>query len=342
MNRLFPFALFLVVLSAATTRTEFVHAHGTPIQVGISDEHAEDSEERLIVSTGLGDPLGYAPLIIHENDDDGESFATTNLMGFGEATIWQLPGFDISGLQENSGLFIEPIARPVAGSDPLESRVLWYWNPETSAVEPADSDIRFQIRKTETLQTTIPAASAIAPPPLQFAAPVAAEMGGHKHLVLYAIDAAAPDGAYGFFARLTSNLYQPSDPFLLVFNLNIFDYERTTEAALAINEAALLPGDFNRDDHVDAADYTVWRNNDLGPEKYLEWKSHFGQSFDSPGGGGQSSSVPEPAAAALLLVSSTLAIAFFRGTTRFSPRLKTATEFRRDRRKTLSIMACKE
>lgn len=303
MNRHLEFVLLLVVLISVALRSNVVLAHGTPIHVEVSNEHAQDSDERLLVSMGLTDPLGFAPLIFREGDDDGEPFATTNLPGFGMATIWQLPGFDINGLHENSGLFIEPIARPVAGSDPTESRVLWYWNPETSSVEPVDPAIRFQIRKTETLQTTISAANGTAPSPLQVAAPVAADMGGHKHLVLYAIDAAAPDGAYGFFARLTSNLYKPSAPFLVVFNLNLFDYERMTEAALAINEAALLPGDFNRDDRVDAADYTVWRNG-LGGQydasDFVEWKNHFGQTSS---GASSVAVVPEPAAIVLLVAS---------------------------------------
>jgi hypothetical protein len=305
MNRHFRYVLMLAVLAVLAVRTKFVHAHGTPIHLEKSDEHVEESDERLIVSLGLSDPLGYAPMIIHENDDDGEPFATTNLKGFGQATIWQLPGYEIFGLEENSGLFLEPIARPAAGTDPLHSRVLWYWNPETALVEPADPSVRLQIRKTETLNTTILASSEMPPPPLEIAAPLAAEMNFHNHLVLYALDVAAPDGAYGFFARLTSNLYEPSQPFLIVLNLNIFDYELMTEAALAINQAALLPGDFNRDDHVDAADYTLWRNDGLGPEKYAEWKTHFGQSSgdQSTAGGGAGTgpvAVPEPVPFALI------------------------------------------
>src|SRR5262245_43106917 len=108
MNRHLQYALLLVALISVALRTNVTHAHGTPIHVEVSNEHAQDSDERLLVSMGLTDTLGYAPMIFHENDDDGEPFATSNLQGFGMATIWQLPGFDIHGLQENSGLFIEP------------------------------------------------------------------------------------------------------------------------------------------------------------------------------------------------------------------------------------------
>ncbi len=67
---------------------------------------------------------------------------------------------------------------------------------------------------------------------------------------------------------------------------------------------AVLPGDYNGNRTVDAADYTVWRNSlgrsDLmpysgadgsgngivGPEDYDVWKSHFGQTLPAPSGSG--------------------------------------------------------
>jgi len=68
------------------------------------------------------------------------------------------------------------------------------------------------------------------------------------------------------------------------------------EAAQAINAAAFLPGDFNRDDRVDAADYVVWRNNiNTGPE-YNLWRGDFGAVVPALGGSAMSApSVPEPA-----------------------------------------------
>jgi probable HAF family extracellular repeat protein len=65
----------------------------------------------------------------------------------------------------------------------------------------------------------------------------------------------------------------------------------------------IIPGDFNRDDTVDAADYVVWRKSNGSPDDYNVWQAHFGrvggsgiaaESFD----GG----VPEPASAALLAI----------------------------------------
>ena len=61
----------------------------------------------------------------------------------------------------------------------------------------------------------------------------------------------------------------------------------------------LVPGDFNGNGTVDAADYTVWRDG-LGstytPEDYDVWKAHFGQTAGSGSAGASPShtAVPEP------------------------------------------------
>jgi hypothetical protein len=75
-----------------------------------------------------------------------------------------------------------------------------------------------------------------------------------------------------------------------------------------------LPGDYNEDNVVDAADYTVWRdhlgdenslpNDDtpgVGPDDYTRWKTHFGQS--NTGAAAQGLQVPEPTGFLLLSVS---------------------------------------
>jgi hypothetical protein len=75
-----------------------------------------------------------------------------------------------------------------------------------------------------------------------------------------------------------------------------------------------LPGDFNEDEVVDAADFVYWRkaadaglddlpndNDDTGPvgaAEYSLWQTNFA----SMSGGGSSGAVPEPASAALLTV----------------------------------------
>jgi hypothetical protein len=83
-----------------------------------------------------------------------------------------------------------------------------------------------------------------------------------------------------------------------------------------------VPGDYNENNIVDAADYTVWRNR-LGQnitlpnevetphivtiEDYNFWKAHFGATSGSGAGSvAQSSPVPEPSVSALLLATGAL------------------------------------
>jgi hypothetical protein len=77
----------------------------------------------------------------------------------------------------------------------------------------------------------------------------------------------------------------------------------------------ILAGDYNDDDVVDAADYTVWRDhlntsarlaNDMTPgavtmADYTVWKSNFGASLSALGGGSVQS-VPEPESLLLVLL----------------------------------------
>jgi hypothetical protein len=79
-----------------------------------------------------------------------------------------------------------------------------------------------------------------------------------------------------------------------------------------------VPGDYNNNGIVDAADYTVWRDHLGAPEGTLEndvdggvigqaqydtWKAHFGQSLDMGSGasGLDAGAVPEPASLALMI-----------------------------------------
>jgi hypothetical protein len=66
-----------------------------------------------------------------------------------------------------------------------------------------------------------------------------------------------------------------------------------------------VPGDFNGDSRVDAADYTVWRDG-LGTtyaaDDYGDWKANFGHATGSGSAGVSplNAAVPEPASALLL------------------------------------------
>jgi hypothetical protein len=68
--------------------------------------------------------------------------------------------------------------------------------------------------------------------------------------------------------------------------------------------AAALPGDFNNNGTVDAADYVVWRKTDGTQTGYDTWRALFG---DHAGGGSSANAnatVPEPATAAMLMFAS--------------------------------------
>jgi hypothetical protein len=96
-------------------------------------------------------------------------------------------------------------------------------------------------------------------------------------------------------------------------------YSTTTSVLNGLNvkidylaiEAALLPGDFNHDNIVDAADYTVWRDglgSQYDADDYQTWKSHFGESTLGSAAA-TPASVPEPQAANLAFAAFFLALA---------------------------------
>jgi hypothetical protein len=78
--------------------------------------------------------------------------------------------------------------------------------------------------------------------------------------------------------------------------------------SLAVTVAAptVLPGDFNGDGLVDAADYVVWRRGGAAytPSDYITWRTHFGQTvFDvATGANLVAATVPEVSSVLLLCV----------------------------------------
>ncbi len=88
----------------------------------------------------------------------------------------------------------------------------------------------------------------------------------------------------------------------------------TPYALLAVAAVPTIPGDYNNDGTVDAADYLVWRKNTgtdatlpndpirgiIGAAQYDQWRANFGQTASGAGSG--ASLIPEPATVALLLL----------------------------------------
>jgi fibronectin-binding autotransporter adhesin len=76
-----------------------------------------------------------------------------------------------------------------------------------------------------------------------------------------------------------------------------------------LSVVATLPGDFNQDSVVDAADYVAWSKGGLTaatPENYNLWRTNFGST--SPGSGASTNSAtPEPASWILLVVAGLVA-----------------------------------
>jgi hypothetical protein len=72
-----------------------------------------------------------------------------------------------------------------------------------------------------------------------------------------------------------------------------------------IQAQVVIPGDYNHNGIVDAADYVVWRKG-LGTTftqaDYDQWRAHFGQTAGGGSGASANAAVPEPSTLALLIV----------------------------------------
>jgi autotransporter-associated beta strand protein len=81
-----------------------------------------------------------------------------------------------------------------------------------------------------------------------------------------------------------------------------------TSIQLTVIQAS-LPGDYNEDGIVDAADYVVWRKTDGSQAGYDTWRTHFGDTVGSSAGAGMESltaAVPEPTAIWMVLAAMTV------------------------------------
>jgi CubicO group peptidase (beta-lactamase class C family) len=122
-------------------------------------------------------------------------------------------------------------------------------------------------------------------------------------------------GARGFHSWIDS-----SEGLVFTFSTDLTQFSNvellSSKIHMAILQAVTLPGDYNSDGTVDAADYTVWRdtlgsdtslpNDDtvgVGPDDYDRWKANFGQTTGSGSSASANASVPEPATLVLLMLA---------------------------------------
>lgn len=77
-----------------------------------------------------------------------------------------------------------------------------------------------------------------------------------------------------------------------------------------------VPGDFNGDGLVDAADYVLWRKTSGSTENYEQWRANFGYPSGEGTAAATHAVVPEPSAALLLTLTAILRLATRRETRR--------------------------
>jgi hypothetical protein len=305
--------------------------HGIPITVNV------DGNNKLVVSNTqpLYTPAdltpGYAPMVLVDNESvdlmSSMTFTRTNPLGvLGNYQFTTLPGFNVSGVVADSPLSLQVIPRPVKGTGPVAARMLWHWSraSQSVAIDPAGESLVVGSDAGGVVQGITVPQTANTPLSITVANPV--QNGVDEHYLEYLLgDPPADVGAYGFFARLTSPNYGTSDPFLVILNDGISDLMNPgplLTAALAINNAALLTGDYNHDDVVDSADYTIWKssfrsttqlaadgNGDgiVDAADYTNWRDHLGLQYSGSGAGSESPSgaaAPEPSTFALAVLAS--------------------------------------
>jgi hypothetical protein len=80
-----------------------------------------------------------------------------------------------------------------------------------------------------------------------------------------------------------------------------------TTGVLSVAAAPGLPGDFNNDGIVNAADYVVWRKTGSPPDGYNTWRTNFGNADSGAGNTAHSNApMPEPATCWLAIWSAAL------------------------------------
>jgi CubicO group peptidase (beta-lactamase class C family) len=109
-------------------------------------------------------------------------------------------------------------------------------------------------------------------------------------------------GARGFHSWIDS-----SEGLVFTFSTDLTQFSNvellSSKMHMAILQAVTLPGDFNVDGVVDAADYVIWRKTDGTPGGYDLWRANFGQLGGGGSVAGENATVPEPATLVMLMLA---------------------------------------
>jgi hypothetical protein len=184
------------------------YGHGNPIHVDVDNG-------RLTISGGM--PLSFG-FVEQAFDDHEDSY----LEDLGEIALGITPGFDVNGMTPGSQLHLEVVPRPDFSVAATPERWLWFWSKDNESVGVAPNNPELELASQQLLGDVL--LTQFAPPTtgpsMLVMEPQSSELGTHQHPIAYVLDniPQAEFGAYGFFARLTSPNYQPSEPFLVALN----------------------------------------------------------------------------------------------------------------------------
>ncbi len=289
--------------------------HGTPIPVG-------QIGGKLVVSGGFADDRGYASWVFA--DPDGEAVFIP--VG-GNRLFTDLPGFEIAEAAIGQRISLQVTSRPDFTKAATPARWLWYSDDVTGAVVDVPLNPLLDLSSAVGFTPGVAFFQSVAPvnSTITLMEQQSPDLGEHDLLNYFLNNASAALGTYGFFARLTSLDYLPSDPFLVALNHGL-DAETFEQGAKRINAAARLPGDSDGDEDVDGADLLVWQrtlgsmtlvaadqsfNGVVDAADLSIWRDNFGRV--SPTITATVAAIPEPTATALAVIGSALLAAAYRG-----------------------------
>jgi hypothetical protein len=239
-----------VGLLGALAMTPSAWGHGTPASVTVV-------EGRLTVEGNAPVTAGFTDQIF------AETIAGSALLPVTQNRLFtDFPGFDVRDVSVGSGLWIETLMLDADPGPGITPRGVWWWSPTSESVEPLPGEFRLDLISARGFGFTSLAPEESLAEALQLMEPLAVDLNNHRHPLYYVVPngSAAPVGAYGFFARLTSPAYEPSAPFLIGLNHGLAAGQFVA-GVQAINEAAWqIPGDYNYDGAATTDDYTAWRD----------------------------------------------------------------------------------